>query len=34
ARLMCLYGGRGRLSVGATAGGSRGVTSALQFPID
>ncbi|MBF3724386.1 histidine kinase, partial [Burkholderia pseudomallei] len=34
ARLKSLYGARGRLSVGATAGATRGVTAALQIPID
>ncbi|MBO2986497.1 sensor histidine kinase [Burkholderia pseudomallei] len=34
ARLTSLYGARGRLSVGATAGATRGVTAALQIPID
>lgn len=34
ARLKSLYGARGRLSVGATAGVTRGVTAALQIPID
>lgn len=34
ARLTSLYGARGRVSVGATAGATRGVTAALQIPID
>lgn len=34
ARLTSLYGARGRVSVGATAGATRGVTATLQIPID